>query len=165
MSFSSLSSFFSTLLFAFSVLLLSGSGATEVHKVTFNTPRPANIECFQRMNMAMPMLYRQVTSSQLFLGRINVRHAIPAHNDMMCTDPEWMMNAVVTVEDTITNEAWYGIFHIHVSPDGTLKSPLAHETSPWIKYTQPAEWQMKWCDFIDGLYPDDHKAQCTPNNN
>ena len=168
MSLSSLSSMAlvtATLVATFSLLPMRESMATEIAGVKFRAPHPVQEACFQKIVGALPALTHQTGSVDLFRGRTKLRHAVPTHNDMMCTDPEWMMNAVVTVEDTRTKESWYGIFHVHVTPDGMLKSPSSHETSPWIKYKHPREWQVKWCDFINGLYPEDYKAQCTPNNN
>jgi hypothetical protein len=153
--------FFTALLLLFSPMLSANDTITaKAQHIAFTASNPANMECFKSMRTAIPVLYREDAGATIFNARQHLYYAIPAHNDMMCTDPEWMMNAVVTVQDADTKEAWYGIFHIHVLPDGTFKSATSFSDTRWKAYNNPAEWQTAWCDDIRTVYPEDYKAQC-----
>ena len=119
----------------------------------------ANVECFKVITRAIPSFYRKSAAAQAFNTRDLLVYGIATSNDMMCTDPEWMANVTITVTDPRTRESWYGIFHVHVTPDGTFKSGSSYYQPEWVSFTRPIEWQTRWCDYIT-VYPEDYKKQC-----
>lgn len=96
--------------------------------------------------------------------------SVAAFNDIMCNDPESMMNAVVLVRDVHTGELWYGIFHVHSTQNGKFLSAinLRLDKPSWSRFLKQTvrddgnEWKSDWCPFLQSVYPDDYARQCAP---
>ncbi|MDO8521272.1 MAG: hypothetical protein Q7S52_04105 [bacterium] len=141
-------------LFALFVPITVYAGFTQNPSIAELSPRDR--DCVEKMKRALDQhigLYRGNPLSSV---------EVVAINDLLCVDPEWMMNVVVTIKDTHSDNPWYGILHIHFLPDGTFRSAtsLNMEGRTWIEFRFPSEWQKEWCGFIETVYPDDFARQC-----
>ncbi len=119
-----------------------------------------NIECFKVIRRAIPSFYRGSPAAQTFNKRERLVYGIATLNDMMCADPEWMANIVITVTDPATNESWYGIFHVHVNLSGVITSGASFHDPTWMTFKHESEWQARWCEDIRTVYPKDWVAEC-----
>jgi hypothetical protein len=104
------------------------------------------------------LLYPDLETQQ----NIPVVASVRGRNDVMCADPAYMMNAIVTIEVS-DQKKWYGIFHVHTFPNGDFQSANHYGNVRWRPYQDNKEWKDAWCDYISGIYPEDHRAQCTAN--
>ena len=85
-----------------------------------------------------------------------------AANDVRCDDRlgprDTAHMANVVVATTVAGQEVFGIFHVHFTADGTLRSVAAMK--PWRPID---EWRDDWCRFIRGVYPGETQGQgCEP---
>jgi len=85
-----------------------------------------------------------------------------AVNDIHCDygvrDTTHMANVVVAT--IVAGQRVYGIFHVHFTADGTLRSVAA--VKPWREVARD-EWRDDRCNFIRVVYPAEAGVQgCEP---
>lgn len=148
--------------FIFSISASAVEGEVNRSSLTFVRPNiaAANAECYNSILRAIPSFYRESKAAQEFNTRDLLVYSIASANDMMCSGPEMMANVTIIVEDPMTREKWYGVFHVHVTQDGSFTSGSSYYNPEWVPFKGSHEWQTRWCDYISTTYPEDHKAQC-----
>lgn len=127
--------------------------------VAHETESPVS-QCHRAMTMAAVTFAKNEFAAQEEEPSIDspaIIVTIPAHNDIFCQGPEYMANVVIVAEPE-SHKAFYGIFHIHFSADGTLQS-AAGVSKEWHNMQRPDGWKASWCDFIKSVYPNELKEQ------
>ena len=94
--------------------------------------------------------------------------SLQSYNDLSCRPldmgdgkPAYMANVIITVLPPAPQykHYFYGVFHIHFSPDGRWIPTAGSTIYPWKTSDEGGTWNFEWCDFIRSVYPTELKQQ------
>ncbi|MCZ6548332.1 MAG: hypothetical protein O6837_09490 [Deltaproteobacteria bacterium] len=85
---------------------------------------------------------------------------VQAANDFICyndSEKESMANAVFTLEKS--GYSYFGMFHLHFTKVGQLRSAASYEDIKWTRFKKDDEWKKPWCELIRLVYPKEMEEQ------